>query len=162
LSFKERVDQAMEGQPSYLRKVLEAHEIVFSGVHGMPPVRPTDHRIELIPGAKPPMQRTYHMSEEELNLLKTELERLLELKHIHPSVSPFSAPIFFIKEKTGKIRMVTDYRALNKLTVRNSSALPNILELLDRLKTAKIFTKIDLQSGYHLIRMAEEDIHKTA
>src|SRR5215469_6536883 len=91
-----------------------------------------------------------------------ELQRLLELGHIRPSTSPFEAPIFFVKGKTRKIRMVTEYCAMNKLTVKNSMALPNILELLDRLKTAKIFTKIDLQSGYHLIRMAEDDIDKTA
>src|SRR5215469_783622 len=162
LSFKERVDQAMQDQPPYLRKVLEDHEVVFSGVHGMPPVCPTDHKIELVPDAIPPTHKTYHMSEGELSLLKTELQRLLELGHIHPSTSPFGAPIFFVKEKTGKIRMVTDYHALNKLTVKNSTVLPNILELLDRLKTAKIFTKIDLQSGYHLIRMSEADIPKTA
>src|SRR5262249_43891107 len=63
LSFKERVDQVMEGQPPYLCKVLEDHEVVFSGVHGMPPACPTDHKIELIPGAIPPTQCTYHMSE---------------------------------------------------------------------------------------------------
>src|SRR5215469_9706989 len=102
------------------------------------------------------------MSEEELNLLKEELTRLLELGHIRPSASPFGAPVFFVKESTGKIHMVTDYRALNKLTVKNSTALPNILELLDRLHSAKIFTKINLQSGYHLICMAEEDILKMA
>src|SRR5262249_29956138 len=78
------------------------------------------------------------------------------------SVSPYGAPVFFIEEWTGKIRMVTDYRALNKLMVQNRTALPNILELLDRLRNARIFTKIDLQSGFHLIRMAEEYIHKTA
>src|SRR5215469_2425274 len=87
---------------------------------------------------------------------------MLELGHIRPSTSPYGVPVFFVKESTCKIRMVTDYRTLNKLTIKNGTALPNILELLDRLKTAKIFTKIDLQSGYHLICMSEADIPKTA
>src|SRR5215813_6479694 len=102
------------------------------------------------------------MSEEELKLPKDELTRLLDLGHIRPSTSPFGAPVFFVKEWGGKIRMVMDYCALNKLTVKNGTALPNILELLDHLRNAKIFTKIDLQSGYHLIRMKEDDIPKTA
>jgi hypothetical protein len=97
-----------------------------------------------------------------LELLKAELSRLLELGHIRPSSSPYGAPVFFIQEKTGKIRMVTDYRALNKITVKNRAALPNIRELLDQLRDASIFTKIDLQSGFHLIRVVEEDIPKTA
>src|SRR5215475_5552167 len=101
------------------------------------------------------------MSEKELGLLKEELERLLKLGHIRPSTSPYGAPVFFVEEKTGKIRMVTDYRALNKLTVKNGTALPNIMEMLDRLGKAKIFTKLDLQSGYHLIRMVDKDIPKT-
>src|SRR5262249_16239582 len=96
------------------------------------------------------------LTEEELSLLKEELTRLSELGHIRPSTSPFGAPVFFICESTGKIRMVTDYHALNKMMIKNGTALPNILELLDRLRTAKIFMKIDLQSGYHLIRMKEQ------
>src|SRR5215472_5928937 len=122
----------------------------FPGVHGMPPKRSTDHCIDLVPGAQPPKHRTYHMSEKELELLKAELTHLLELGHIRPSMSPYGAPVFFVEEKTGKIQMVTNYRALNKITVKNRTALPNILELLDRLRDAKIFTKIDLQSGYIL------------
>jgi len=78
----------------------------------------------------------------------------LTLPKVHTqivTVSPYGAPVFFIEEWTGKIRMVTDYQALNKLTVKNRTALLNILELLDRLCDAWIFTKIDLQSGFHLI-----------
>ena len=152
----------MDGKPGYLRKALEDHDEVFSGITGMPPSRDQDHKIELLPDSKPPWQPTYHMSEKELGLLKDELARLLKLGHIRRSSSPYGAPVFFVEEKTGKIRMVTDYRALNKLTVKNRTALPNILELLDRLRDAKIFTKIDLHTGFHNIRVAEEDIPKTA
>ena len=116
----------------------------------------------MVPGAEPPFGSIYHMSPRELELLKGELTKLLKLGHIRQSTSPFGAPIFFVEEKTGKMRMVVDYRALNKVTVKNRTALPNILELLDKLKDARVFTKIDLQSGFHLIRVAEEDIRKTA
>ena len=160
--FNTALDAVMVNQPAYLCEVLQSFPRVFSGVTGMPPARPTDHKIELLPGSSPPFQPIYHMSEKELQLLKTELTRLLTLGHIRRSISPYGAPIFFIEEWMGKIRMVTDYRALNKLTVKNQTALPNILELLDRLRDAQIFTKIDLQSGFHLIRVSEEDVLKTA
>ena len=124
--FNVAVDHAITNQPTYLRDVLHAFPRVFSGVTGMPPVRPTDHRIELTPGAMPPFQPIYHMSERELQLLKEELTRLMTLGHIRRSISPYGAPVFFIEEWTGKIRMVTDYRALNELTVKNQTALPNI------------------------------------
>ena len=84
-----------------------------------------------MPGAQPPWSLTYYMSRKELELLKAELTRLLKLGHIHRSTLPYGAPVFFIKEKTKKIRMVIDYRALNKLTVKNCTALPNIPEMLD-------------------------------
>src|SRR5215469_16532233 len=71
-------------------------------------------------------------------------------------------PLFFVIEKTGKVWMVFDYRALNKLTIKNCTALPNIHETLDQLRGVKVFTKIDLQSGYHLIQMAEGEEPKTA
>ena len=160
--FHQALDAATQDKPSYIRQVLLDHEEVFSGVTGLPPSRPHDHRIELIPGSTPPWQPTYHMSPRELELLRDELKRLLDLGHIQRSTSPYGAPVFFVQEKTGKIRMVTDYRALNKISIKNRTALPNILELLDRLQEASIFTKIDLQSGFHLIRMAPEDIPKTA
>jgi deoxyuridine 5'-triphosphate nucleotidohydrolase len=160
--FREKVETTTKDKPEYLKKVLTDFEEVFSGISGMPPKRITDHRIDIVEGSEPPHAPTYHMSGDELKLLKEELDRLLELGHIRPSISPFGTPVFFVIEKTKKIRMVMDYRALNKITIKNRTALPNILELLDRLKDAKIFTKIDLQSGYHLIRMAEKDIPKTA
>ena len=152
----------MKGQPDFLRHALEDHEEVFSGVNGLPPPRPQDHRIETVPGARPPYSPLYHMSPKELELLREELDKLTRLGHIRPSTSPYGAPVFFVVEKTGKIRMVTDYRGLNKITTKNRAALPNIRELLDQLRDAKLFTKIDLQSGFHLIRVVEEDVHKTA
>lgn len=160
--FHQALDDTTKGQPDYLRQTLLDYEEVFSGVQGLPPSRPQDHGIDLIPDAKPPFRSIYHMSPQELEFLRNELKRLLDLGHLRPSTSSFGAPVFLIKEKTNKIRMVTDYRALNKITIKNNAALPNIRELLDRLRDATIFTKIDLQSGFHLIRVKEEDVHKTA
>ena len=160
--FHQQVTETTHGMPDYLPNLLRSYEDVFSGVTGLPPPRSHDHQILLEQNAVPPYKSAYHMSQQELDLLRTELQRLTDLGHIQRSTSPFGSPVFFVLEKTGKIRMVTNYRALNKVTIKNRAALPNISELIDQLKDAWIFTKIDLQSGFHLIRMAEEDCHKTA
>jgi hypothetical protein len=104
----------------------------------------------------------YQMSLSELTELKKQLDDLLRHGFIRPSQSPFGSPILFVKKKEGDLRMCVDYRALNKLTVKNTYPLPRIDELMDHLRGAKFFSKIDLRSGYHQIRIAPEDIHKTA
>ena len=161
--FLKAIDETTSDKPDYLRKLLLDYKDVFRDVDSLPPHRDHfDHPIELVEGAQPPWRPIYPMTPEELDLLKKEIDRLEKLGFIRRSTSPFGAPLFFVIEKTGKIRMVFDYRALNKLTVKNRCALPNIPETLARLREAQIFTKIDLQSGYHLIRMKEGDEHKTA
>ncbi|KXZ40924.1 hypothetical protein GPECTOR_1291g539 [Gonium pectorale] len=107
-------------------------------------------------------RNSYRMSQEELTELKAQITSLLEKGYIRPSVSPYGAPVLFANKKDGGLRMCIDYRALNKATVRNAYPLPRIDDLLDRLHGATVFSKIDLQSGYHQIRVAEEDIPKTA
>ena len=102
------------------------------------------------------------MSPTELDELKKQLDDLIKAGFIQPSKSPFGAPILFVKKKDGTMRMCVDYRALNGITIKNSYPLPRIDELFDRLHGAKVFSKIDLRSGYHQIRIAEEDIPKTA
>ena len=121
-----------------------------------------DHKIELIEGATPPISRVYKMSYTELDELKRQLTELIDAGHIEPSKSPFGAPVLFVNKKDGSVRMCIDYRALNKFTKKNSYSLPRIDELLDRLRGATIFSKIDLKSGYHQIRIAEGDVEKTA
>jgi len=129
---------------------------------GLPPAREVDHKVELVAGATPPSRPTYRLSATELVELKKQLDELIKAKFIRPSKSPFGAPILFVKKKDGTMRMCVDYRALNNITVKNSYPLPLVDELFDRLQGARHFSKIDLRSGYHQIRIAAEDIPKTA
>src|SRR6185312_5431886 len=129
---------------------------------GLPPKRDIDHEIELVPGKAPPSHPVRRASPAELDELRKQLEELLDAGFIRPSKSPFGAAILFVKKKDGSMRMCVDYRALNDQTVKNRYPLPRIDELFDRLQGAKYFTSIDLRSGYHQIRVAEQDVPKTA
>jgi hypothetical protein len=102
------------------------------------------------------------MSHEELKELKVQLEELLAKGYIKPSKSPYGAPVLFVHKKDGTLRMCVDYRALNKATVKNRYPLPRINDLFDRLSGAKVFSRIDLRSGYYQIRIKEGDEEKTA
>jgi hypothetical protein len=102
------------------------------------------------------------MSASELGELKSQLEELLEKQFIRPSVSPWGAPVLLVKKKDGSMRLCVDYRQLNKVTIKNRYPLPRIDDLMDQLVGAEVFSKIDLRSGYHQIRVKAEDISKTA
>lgn len=104
----------------------------------------------------------YRMSASELAELKSQLEDLLERKFVRPSVSPWGAPVLLVRKKDGSMRLCIDYRQLNKVTIKNRYPLPRIDDLMDRLVGARIFSKIDLRSGYHQIKVKDEDIQKTA
>ena len=115
-----------------------------------------------MPGEAPPHKSPYKLSPAEMDELKRQIETLLEQGWIRPSSSPYGSPILFIPKKDGKWRMCIDYRALNRITVKNRYPLPKVDELMDRLHGARYFTKIDLYSGYHQIRVQESNIEKTA
>ena len=102
------------------------------------------------------------MAPVELRELKEQLKDLLEKGFIRPSMSPWGAPVLFVHKKDGSLRMCIDYRQLNKVTIKNKYPLPRIDDLFDQLQGAKCFSKIDLRSGYHQVRVKEKDIPKTA
>ena len=98
----------------------------------------------------------------ELNELKSQLKELIDKVYIRPSVSPWGAPVIFVKKKDGTLRLCMDYRQINKLTIKNRYPLPRIDDLFDQIRGAAVFSKIDLRSGYHQVRIKDEDIYKTA
>src|SRR5215467_7729817 len=102
------------------------------------------------------------MAPVELEELKKQLQDLLEKGFIRPSHSPWGAPVLFVKKKDGSMRLCIDYRELNKMTIKNRYPLPRIDDLFDQLKGASVFSKIDLRSGYHQLRVKETDVAKTA
>ena len=128
----------------------------------LPPRRSCDHVIELLPNAKPYCGKAYRMTHEEEQALEEFLEENLKTGRIRPSKSPWGAPFFFIKKKDGKLRPVQDYRQLNAQTKKNAYPLPLIGELLDKLRTARYYTKLDIRWGYNNIRIAEGDEEKAA
>ncbi|KAC9475837.1 hypothetical protein E3N88_45766 [Mikania micrantha] len=129
---------------------------------GLPPERSVQFRIDLIPGATPVAKSPYRLAPSEMQELSNQLQELLEKVFIRPSFSPWGAPVLFVKKKDGSFRMCIDYRELNKLTIKNRYTLPRIDDLFDQLQGVQFFSKIDLRSGYHQLRIQEEDIPKTA
>ncbi|KAL0534344.1 hypothetical protein IC582_028634 [Cucumis melo] len=129
---------------------------------GLPPHREVEFAIELEPGTVPISRAPYRMAPAELKELKIQLQELLDKGFIRPSVSPWGAPVLFVKKKDGSMRLCIDYRELNKVTVKNRYPLPRIDDLFDQLQGATVFSKIDLRSGYHQLRIKDEDIPKTA
>eukprot|EP00253_Pinus_taeda_P012452 PITA_12452 len=142
--------------------IQEFTDVFPEEIPGLPPRRNIDFTIELVRGAAPISRAPYRMSVPELTELKMQLQELLDKDYICPSVSPWGAPVLFVKKKDGTLRMCIDYRQLNKLTIKNKYPLPRIDELFDQVKGATVFSKIDLRSGYHQIRIKDEDIAKTA
>jgi hypothetical protein len=142
--------------------VTEFPDVFPEDLPGLPPDREVEFGIELEAGTVPISKVPYRMAPAELKELKVQLEDLLEKGFIRPSVSPWGAPILFVKKKDGSLRMCIDYRELNKVTVKNRYPLPRIDDLFDQLQGAQIFSRIDLRSGYHQLKVKEGDISKTA
>jgi hypothetical protein len=130
-------------------------------VSSLPPRRDIDFSIELAPGAVLVSRTPYMMSTPELVELKLKPKEMMKKGYIQPNVSLWGAPALFVKNKDGTLRLCIDYRQLNKTTIKNKYPLPRIDDLFDQLGGASIFSKIDLRSGYHQVRIKDEDIHKT-
>ena len=128
----------------------------------LPPHRQYDCAIDLEPGKQPPFGLIYPLSEPEAAALREFLDENLQKRFITESCSPAGAPVLFVRKKDGSRRLCVDYRGINAITVRNRYPLPLINQLLDRLRSAKIFTRIDLRSAYYLLRIRKGDEWKTA
>ncbi|GJX47136.1 putative reverse transcriptase domain-containing protein, partial [Tanacetum coccineum] len=129
---------------------------------GILPTRQVEFQIDLVPGAAPVARAPYRLSSSEMKELSEQLHELSDKGFIRPSSSPWGAPVLFVKKKDGSFRMCIDYRELNKLTAKNRYPLPRIDDLFDQLQGSSFYSKIDLRSGYHQLRVREEDIPKTA
>ncbi|WJX94652.1 hypothetical protein P8452_76049 [Trifolium repens] len=145
-----------------IRVVQDFQDVFPSEIPDFPPCREVEFFIDLQPGTGPISESAYRMAPAELVELKSQIEDLLEKGFIRPSVSPWGAPVLLVKKKDGKTRLCVDYRKLNKVTIKNRYPLPRIDDLMDQLRGASVFSKIDLKSGYHQIRVRDEDIQKTA
>ena len=142
--------------------VNEYQDVFPEELPGLPPEREVDFTIDLLPGTAPISQAPYRMAPAELKELKTQLQELVDKGFIRPSTSPWGAPVLFVKKKDGTLRLCIDYRKLNRVTIKNKYPLPRIDDLFDQLRGARVFSKIDLRSGYHQLRIRETDIEKTA
>nr|GEU48094.1 putative reverse transcriptase domain-containing protein [Tanacetum cinerariifolium] len=129
---------------------------------GLPLTRQVEFQIDLIPGAVPVARAPYRLAPSEMKELSDQLKELSDKGFIRPSSSPWGAPVLFVKKKDGSFRMCIDYRELNKLTMKNRYPLTRIDDLFDQLQRSSVYSKINLRSGYHQLRVREEDIQKTA
>ncbi|GBG72275.1 hypothetical protein CBR_g11203 [Chara braunii] len=141
--------------------LLDEFTDIFESPTGVVSDRPISHEIILEAGAVPPKGCIYRMSEEELAVLRAQLDDLLDKGWIRPSSSPYGAPILFVWKKNKDLHLCIDYRKLNAQTVKNAGPLPRIDDLLERLGDAKFFSKLDLKSGYHQISIRPQDCYQS-
>ncbi|KAI3801330.1 hypothetical protein L1987_29434 [Smallanthus sonchifolius] len=142
--------------------ICDFPEVFPEDLPGLPPSREVEFRIDLMPGTTPIAKAPYRLAPSEMQELAGQLQELADKGFIRPSSSPWGAPVLFVKKKDGPFRMCIDYRELNKLTIKNRYPLPRIDDLFDQLQGASCFSKIDLRSGYHQLRVHEDEIPKTA
>ncbi|WMV12910.1 hypothetical protein MTR67_006295 [Solanum verrucosum] len=141
--------------------VSKFSEVFPNDLLGMPPDRDIDFCIDLNPDMRPISISPYRMAPTELRELKAQIQELLDKGFIRPSDSPWGAPVLFVKKKNSSMRMCIDYRQLNRVTIRNKYYLPQIDDIFDQLQGAAVFSKIDLRSGYHQLKIRSVDVPKT-
>ncbi|GJT06646.1 putative nucleotidyltransferase, ribonuclease H [Tanacetum coccineum] len=151
---QEPKDKRLEDVPV----IRDFPEVFPKDLPGLPPPRQVEFHIDLILGAAPLARAPYRLAPSEIKELSKKLQELLEKGFIRPSSSPWGAPVLFLKKKHGSFRICIDYRELNKLTIKNRYPLPRIDDLFDQLQGSSVYLKIDLRSGYHQLRIREEDI----
>jgi hypothetical protein len=159
--YQMAIDSSEADPLEIIKVVSEFSDVIPKDLPGMPPERKVEFAIELLPRTAPIVKRAYRVSGPELVELNKQIDELSEKGYIRPSTSPWAAPVLFVEMKDGTRRMCMDYRALNEVTVKNKYPLPRIEDLFDQLRGASVFSKIDLRSGYHQLRIRPSDIPKT-
>jgi hypothetical protein len=159
---KESFNTLLSTLPTKIQNILKLYPTIFQPPHGLPPQRSHDHQIPLQPNTTPINIKPYRYPHSQKEAMTTIIKDMLKDGIIKPSTSPYSSPVLLVRKKDGTWRFCVDYRALNAVTVRDRFPIPTIDELFDELGSASIFTKIDLRSGYHQIRVVQEDTDKTA
>nr|GEU95593.1 putative reverse transcriptase domain-containing protein [Tanacetum cinerariifolium] len=141
--------------------IWEFLEVFPEDLPRLPPAQQVEFQIDLVPGAAPIVRSPYRLAPAKMQELSTQLQELSDKGFIRPGSSPWGASVLFVMKKDGSFRMYIDYRELNKLTVKNRYLLSRINDLFDQLQRSRVYSKIDLRSGYHQLRVCEEDIPKT-
>jgi hypothetical protein len=159
--IKTSLHHVVERRLDDIHMVHEFPDILPDDLPGMPPERAIGFKIELQSDTAPIYKAPYKMSREELAELKTQLKDLLYKCFIHPSLSSWGCPALFVSKKDNGLRLCVNYRPLNAVTIKNKYPLPRIDILFDQLTGVQVFSKIDLRSGYHQIKIRDEDIPKT-
>ena len=143
------------------RVLCEYVDVFPDELHGLPPQRVIDFGIELHPSTSPISMTLHRMAPVELQELRVQLQELLDKGFIRLSTSPWGAPVLFAKKKDKTLRLCIDYRQLNWVTIKNRYPLLRIDDLFDQLRGARVYSKIDLRTGYHQLRVRETNIPKT-
>nr|GEX13817.1 reverse transcriptase domain-containing protein [Tanacetum cinerariifolium] len=151
----------MDWLSKYHAKIICDEKVVYIPIEGKTLII-REFQIDLMPRVELLEQAPYRLALLEMQELSDQLQKLADRSFIRPSTLPWGAPVLFVKKKEGSFRMCIDYRELNKLTVKNRYPLPKINDLFDQLQGSSVYSKIDLRSGYHQLKVRDEDIPKTA
>ncbi|GJU23095.1 putative reverse transcriptase domain-containing protein [Tanacetum coccineum] len=162
ITTKEVEDKSEKKRLENVAIVQDFPEVFPKDLPGLPPTQQVEFQIDLVPGAAPVARAPYRLAPSKMKELSEQLKELSDKGFIRPSSSPWGAPILFVKKMDVSFQMCIDYRELNKLTVKNRYPLPRIDDLFDQLQGSSVYSKIDLRSGYHQLRVREEYIPKTA
>jgi len=152
----------LEVIPTEVQQIIDSSDSLFKEPNVLPPSRDFDHKIPLLPGVKPVNVKPYRYAPTQKDEIERQIKEMLANGIIRPSHNPFASPVILVKKKDGTWRFCVDYRQLNNITVKDKYPLPIVDELLDELHGAAWFTKLDMRSGYHQIRVVPEDEAKTA
>ncbi|GKE53884.1 putative reverse transcriptase domain-containing protein [Tanacetum coccineum] len=161
VTTKETEDKSREKRLEDVPIVQEFPEVFPEDFPGLPPIRQVEFQIDLMPGAAPIARAPYRLAPYEMKELSEQLQELSDKGFIRPNSSPWGAPILFVKKKDRSFQMCIDYRELNKFSVKNRYPLLRIDDLFHQLQGYSVYSKIDLRSSYHQLRVREEDISKT-